>query len=156
MRRDFRIGPRRSAVRGECRDGGVEIAHHLVRDPYRAVRIRALDAHMEKRRRADPGLVLDLDRVVAQRDDEVRAAQEAALNLAPRPLDAAERQRVVLADEPLRHRGGCERHAPPVDEAPQQARISHPHRGGADHGDGSLGGGDEARGFAQRVVRRRR
>ena len=50
---------------------------------------------------ADPRLVFHLDDVVAQGEDEVGAAQELALHLAARPLDAPDGERMLLSRSPL-------------------------------------------------------
>ena len=63
---------------------------------------------------------------------------------------------MILADETLRHRRGRERHAVALDELPQQARLLHAHRRGADDCDRLARAGDEPGGRAQRLVPRHR
>ena len=93
MRGECRAGPVIAAGTGarERSDGGVETPHHLLRDLHRSVGVGRRDIDVHERQRADPRLVLDFDRVVAEPDYEVGAREERALHLAPRTLDAAER-----------------------------------------------------------------
>ena len=109
-----------------------------------------LDVDLEERHVADPGLVFDLDGVVADPDDEIGAAQKAPLHLPAGPLDAAEGEGMILVDHPLGHGGGGERQGVPFDEALQPRRIGDPHRRRAEHGDRPLRSGDELRGARER------
>ena len=94
---------------GETRERGIEIAHDLMRELHRGCNVDRLDIDLKQRNIIDPGFILDLDGVVAQPDDEIGRAQEFALHLPAGPLDAAERQRMILVDQSLRHRRGGER-----------------------------------------------
>ncbi len=95
---------------------GIEIADHLVRQVDRGRHVDRLDVDLQQRPVADPGLVLDLDGVVAEADHQIGRAQELALDLPAGALDAAERERVILVDHALGHGGGGERQVVPLDE----------------------------------------
>ena len=62
------------------------------------IHIGTIDVDIEHRHRTDPGLVFDLNGVVAEPYDQVGALQELALDLAPATLDATKREYVVLVD----------------------------------------------------------
>ena len=79
-----------------------------------------------------------------------------ALHLPAGALDAAERQRMILVDHALGHRGGGERQIEVLDKLPQQRRIAQAHRRRADHGDRPLRRGDQFAGARDRGVRGRR
>ena len=70
--------------------------------------IDRIDIDLQQRHVADPGFVFDLDGVVAEPDDQVGGAQQLALHLPAGAFDAAERQRMILVDHALGHRGGGE------------------------------------------------
>src|SRR5262249_3645287 len=72
-------------------------------------------------------LVLDLDHVVADPDDQVGPAQQLTLHLAPRPLDAAEGQRMGLVDHALGHRGRRERRPMAIDHRAPEAGVPRAH-----------------------------
>jgi hypothetical protein len=115
-----------------------------VNDLDLAVGVDRLDVDLEERRAADPRLVLDLDRVVAHPDNQIGAAQERALHLAAGALDAAERERMVVVDQPLRHGRRQERQPMTLDELAEKPDITHPHRRGADDRDRPFRAGEHA------------
>ena len=121
----------------------LEVAGDLMGEVYRWRDVDRVDVDLQQRNVIDPGLVLDLDRVVAEPDDQVGRAQEPALDLPAASLDAAERQRVILIDHALGHGGGGERQVVALDELAQQVGVGNPHRRRADHRDGALGGGQQ-------------
>src|ERR1700704_1374585 len=91
----------------KLRERDVEITGRLVLELDRGRDVDRLDVDLKERHVADPGLVLDLDGIVAQPDNEISRAQEAALVLAAGTLDHTERKRMVLVDQALGHgRGG--------------------------------------------------
>ena len=102
-------GRARLRQRDEMRQHPVEIADDVVGEPHRGRDVDRLDVDLQQQRIADPGLVLDLDRVIAEPDDEIGRAQEAALDLSTTALDAAERQRMTVVDQALRHGSRGER-----------------------------------------------
>ena len=114
--------------RGEPRERGIEITGRLVDELHRRRDVDRLDVDLDERDLADPGLVFDLDGVVADADDQVGRAQETALQLPARPLDAPHRQRMILIDHSLGHRCGRERQVVALDEVAQQRRIGDAHR----------------------------
>ena len=75
---------------GQPLERGVEVADYLVGDRHARVRIHGIHVDRQQGDLADPRLILHLDDVVAEPHDEIGAAQELALYLAPGPLDAAE------------------------------------------------------------------
>ena len=118
---------------GEMLQRGVEVADHLVRDHHAAIGVDRIDVHGQDGNLADPRLVLHLDDVVAQREDEVGAAEELSLHLPARPLDASDGQRMLLVDEPLGHGRGREGQAVALDDLAEEIGIPQPHRGGPHH-----------------------
>ena len=135
------VGSRRQ--RREPRQRRIEVAGRLVHELDRWRHVGALDVDVHERAVVDPGLVFDLDGVVADADDQIGGAQEFALELAAGALDAAERERVLLIDHALGHGGGGEWQMMAFDEALQQRRIAQPHGGGADDRNRPLGAGDQ-------------
>ena len=114
-------------MRKQCRERNVEIAAHLMNELDRRRHIHRLDVDLQQRPVIDPRLVFHLDRVVAEPDDQVGGAQELALNLPARPLDAAERERVILVDHALGHGRGGEWQAVVFHKFAQQQRIGESH-----------------------------
>ena len=92
----------------EARKRRIEIAGHLMRELDRRRDVDRLDVDLQQRHIADPGFVFDLDRVVAETDDEIGGTQQPPLHLAAGALDAAERKRMRLVDQAFGHRGGGE------------------------------------------------
>ena len=117
----------------------IEIAGDLVHELDRRRDIDRLDVDLQQRCVCDPGLVLDLDRVVADADDEIGGAQEGALQLPARALDAADGERMALVDHALGHGRGGKRQIVPLDDAQQQLRVVNAHGRGAQHGYRPLG-----------------
>ena len=95
----MRPGVASRRTRGEAHEGRIEIAHDLMRELDRRRDVDRLDIDLKQRNAADPGFVLDLDGVVAETDDEIGGAQQAALHLPAGALDAAERERMLLVDQ---------------------------------------------------------
>ena len=128
-------GPAAHGVRQrhEPRQRGIEIARHLVDELDRGRDVHRLDVDLQQRPIVDPGLVLDLDCVIADPDDQIGGAKELALDLAAGPLDAAECERMVLVDHALGHGRGGERQMVAFDELAQQLRIADAHRCQAEH-----------------------
>ena len=125
--------------RGELGERGIEVPAHLMHEVDRRRDVHGIDIDLQQRPVVDPGLVLHLDRVVAETDDEVGRAQELALDLPARSLDASQREAMILVDHALGHGGGGERQVVTLDHPPQQVRIAHAHRARAEHGDRPLG-----------------
>ncbi len=122
------------------RERSVEIAAHLVNELDRGRDVDRLDVDLQQWPVADPGFVFDLDGVVAQPDDQIGGTQELALDLPARPLDAAERERMILVDHPLGHGRGRERKVVALDHPAQQLRIAHAHRRRAENRNRPSGG----------------
>ena len=113
----------RRAAPASARQRRVEIAGHLVHELDRRRDVGRLDVDLQQRHVADPGLVLDLDRCRSRaRRSGRRERRKLALHLPARALDAAERQRMILVDHALGHRGGGERQVVPLDHRAQQRR----------------------------------
>ena len=89
-----------------------------------AVGVDRIDVHGQDGNPPDPRLVLHLDDVVAQGEDEIGAAQELALHLPARALDAPDGQGMLLVDEALGHGGRREGQAMPLDDLAQEDRDS--------------------------------
>jgi hypothetical protein len=121
----------------------IEIARHLVSHVHRGGGIDRLDVDLQERHVTNPRLVFDFDRVVAQTDDQIGRAQEAPLDLPATPFDAAKRERVVLVDHALGHRGRCKWQVMSLDDLAEQIRIGKPHGGRADDGNRALRGGEQ-------------
>ena len=77
-------------TRGQAAERRVEIADDLMGELDRWRDIDGIDIDLQERHIADPGFVFDFDGVVAEPDNEVGGAQNAALHLAAGALDAAE------------------------------------------------------------------
>jgi len=75
---------------GQPRERGLEVADHLVDNRYIRVRIHGIHVDRQQGDLADPGLVLDLDDVIAEPHHEISRAQELALHLTASPFDAAQ------------------------------------------------------------------
>ena len=120
-------GVGRSGEGGQARERMVEIAGRLMRELHSRGDIDRVDVDLQQRNVADPGLVFDLDGVVAEPYDQVGGAQEFALDLPAAALDAAERQRMILVDHALRHGGGGERQIVALDDLAQQIGVAEPH-----------------------------
>ncbi len=153
MRLDRGFGPR--IVRGrqcaERRKRRVQIAGHLGLQTHRPRDVDGLDVYLQQGHVADPCLVFDLDRVVAEPHYQVGIAQECALHLAASALDAADAERMVVVDHPFRHRRRRERHRPAFDEFAQEAGIPHSESVGADDCDRTLCLGQERGGGVHRI-----
>ena len=138
---------------GEPRERDVEIAGRLMRELDRRRDVDRLDVDLQKRHVADPSLVLDLDGVVAQSDNEISRAQQAALVLAAGALDHAERKRMVLVDQALGHGRGREGKAVALDHLQQQRRVGEAHCRGANQRDRAPGGRDQLAGARDGDIR---
>src|SRR5262245_34364668 len=97
--------------------------------------IHRLDIDLQQRPIADPGFVFYLDRVVAETDDEIGGPQKFALDLPAGPLDAAERERMILVDHALCHGRGGERQIVAFDDVAQKRGIGDAHGRRADDRD---------------------
>jgi len=148
------VGGRRHRV--EPRQRGIEIAADLMNQLDRGRDVHGLDIDLQQRPIADPGFVFHLDRVVAETDDEIGGAQELALDLPAGPLDAAERERMILVDHALGHGRGGERQVVAFDDVAQHLRIGDAHRRGAEDRNRPLGRGDQLCRAGERGVGRGR
>src|SRR5262245_13150925 len=96
---------------------------------HRRCDVRGLNIDMEEGDAPDPGFVFDLNSVVADADDEIGGAQQAALYLSARAFDAANCERMVFIDHALCHGGGGKWQTVSLDDVAQPVRTVDAHRG---------------------------
>jgi hypothetical protein len=137
---------------GKARERGIEVTGHLMYEVDRGRNIDPLNISLQQRNVADPGFVLDLDGVVTQSDDQISGAKQLALYLPARAFDAAERQRVFLADQAFGHGGGGKGQTKMLDRSAQPCWIAKPHGRCADDCDRPSRGSDQVSGTGNRGV----
>ena len=131
----------------------VEVADHLVGNCHASIRIHGIHVDRQERHLADPGLILHLHDVVAEPHDEIGAAQELPLHLAPGPLDAAEGERVILRDHALGHGGRREGKPMAIDHRLEHVGVAEAHGRRADDRDRPARGPQDLGRAPQRSLR---